>query len=176
MSSVNEPTQDRLQIKLLCCLVTVNRPTFNCESKDNGSLFKKKKKKKTGRQNESSKIKNLPILPALTQTFSLFGPPPSYLMLLTITASLKRRMMRLDYFLSDLVLLLSDSIPSAITLSHSAIDTYSVLTYCFYNSCLLGYIPERLHLSLLQSSLSCSFKKCLYICYYTSHIQKGLEY
>lgn len=43
VSSVNEPTQDRLQIKLLCCLLTVNRPNFICDSGDNSSLLKETK-------------------------------------------------------------------------------------------------------------------------------------
>lgn len=45
VSSVNEPTQDRLRIKLLCCLVLVNRPNFIHESRDNGFFVHKKKKK-----------------------------------------------------------------------------------------------------------------------------------
>lgn len=36
VSSVNEPTQDRLQRILFCCLVLVNRPNFTHESRDNG--------------------------------------------------------------------------------------------------------------------------------------------
>lgn len=52
VSSVNEPTRDRLQVMLFHCLLTVNRPNFMCDSGDDGSLLKETEKEKDESSNK----------------------------------------------------------------------------------------------------------------------------